>query len=628
MSELVPELHDLLKLTRLGHDVNQWKGTSDFETFQPFFPRNIRTWQGVLQHHCDDWYETAYPTEPETFHLHIADWLASSFSRSGERGKGTVFAVHKLWKPPIYETEDVRLQTDQEIISLFTFCSNDPSWEECFRRYEHIFRNRAEDANPGKNIVSLYTHCKLTGQFYRILRIFPKFDISQKEVAGKTREEITKLVRTKRDTMWQLTVARCKFHFFQYPFRARDLNIFTQLEDLTQQIKSSYSDNVLLTTSNELILVVSDENQLSDMGRMAHQRGFWAEIIKNQRLLRELHPNPEAMSGEAKRENLYELPKEISPPICDLCQAAKATRHWPEDYVLSHRELCPECQDLVSQNPLSSVVELLCPADKAKLEDIIEEPMREDLCENCFSLRAKEPKLPKLARWREDAQTRIAWLKVSLDFDQLTKTLEKLYSEQFPGKEAEIRFSVIGEFQEDYSHFLRELDSRIQRTFKTENVEKVMSDFFCIKVASFKETLKILQAYHQLLEDFFPAFLDLDTSPLKIAIVCANPKFPFFEVWEILEGAEADVFISLQGSRTLRASARALRLLIEAANKRYRKSALHKLTKIEETSKTLAELVFRDRSDKDSRTYFQLSKALYPQLDFTSIFTFARLVED
>ncbi len=254
--------------------------------------------------------------------------------------------------------------------------------------------------------------------------------------------------------------------------------------------------------------------------------------------------------------------------------------------------------------------------------------MREDLCENCFSLRSREPKLPKLARWREDAQTKIAWLKVNLDFNQLTKTLEKLYSHQFHSKEAEIRFSVISEFQEDYSHFLQELSNRIKGSFRIENVEKVMSDFFCIKVGSFKETLKILQVYHGLLENLFPAFLNLESSPLKIAVVGANPKFPFFEVWKILEGAEEDVFISLQGARTLRASTRAVPLLIEAANKRYRKSALHKLMKIEETSKTLAELVFQNRRDEDSRTYSALDRALRPELDFASIFTFARLLGD
>jgi len=204
----------------------------------------------------------------------------------------------------------------------------------------------------------------------------------------------------------------------------------------------------------------------------------------------------------------------------------------------------------------------------------------------------------------------------------LEHTLENL-----SGK-GEISFSVIGEFQEDYFQFLRGFNEQIQHNFRPENVENVLSDFFCIRIGSFKESLKILQIYHQLLENFFPAFLDLENSPLKIATVCANTKFPFFEVWKMLEGAEEDIFISLQEGRTLRAPIRALRPLIEAANMQYRKSALYKLTRIEETSKTLAELVFQNRRDDDIRTYSRLDKTLRPELDFSSIFTFARLMQD
>jgi predicted RNA-binding protein YlxR (DUF448 family) len=477
------------------------------------------------------------------------------------------------------------------------------------------------------NIVSLYTHCKLTGQFYRILRRSPQFAIAEEQLSGKTKEDIAKLVTQKRGSTWQLTVARCKFRSFQNPFRARDLNMFRAVEDLTQEIKSLYPDNVLFSTSDELLLVVADENQLLDIAAMAHQRGFWVEIVKNRRLLSDLHPNPESKQSP-KKENLYNLPTEISPPICDLCQAAKATKTWPEDYVLSHKQLCPKCQELLSKTPLSSAIDFLCLDDKAKLEDILEEPAGEDLCENCFSLRAEEPKLIKLSEWERDAQSRIAWLKVKLNFDQLTNTLEKLYSTQFPSQKIEIRFSVVSEFQEDYSRFLEEFHSRIGDSFRIQNVEKIMNDFFCLKVGSFKETRKILQVYHQVLEDFFPAFLNLKKSPLRIAIVCTNPKFPFFEVWRILEGSEEDVFISLQGRGTMRVPTKVLKLLIEASNKPYRKSALHKLSRIEETSPTLAELVFQNRRDEDSRTYSTLDKALRPHIDFSSIFSLARLLGD
>lgn len=617
MGEIVPELHDVLKLTRLVHDICKWS-SEDHETFKEFLPVNTQTWKGVLQHHLR--FEI-YPSEPDTILLCIADDLAASLSRAGEMGP-VEHGLKKLWKP-MEKVIDVKLHENKDIILLFKFLSTDPSWEEFLKKYEYILKNRPEDEHQGRNITSLYTHCKLTGQFYRLLRTCPAFSISPEDVGNKTKEEIIALIKQK-EREWQLTIADCKFRFFQNPFKVRDLNVFITLEELTQRIATCYSDNVLFRTSGEVLLILPDESMLEDISAKAYQKRFWIEIVnKRRRPLEDLYV---ALQKPSAGGNIYDLLPELF-PICDLCQAAEATKHWPEDYVLGHRELCPKCRELLSQNPLSSVIDLLCEADKAKLEDIIEEPLREDLCENCFSLRVEGVKLRKLDKWTKEGQAKVAWLKLSLDFKQLIDTLRDVHL-----KKTEIRFSVVSEFQEDYSHFLQEFNSRIENSFRIENVEKVMSDFFCIKIGSFKESLKILQVYYELLRNFFPAFLNLENSPLKIAMVCANPKFPFFEVWRILEGAEKDIFVSLQGGRTMRAPIKALRLLIEAADRQYRKSALYKLTRIEETSGTLAELTFQNRRDEDSRTYSTLARTLRPELgpklDFSSIFTFARLMGD
>jgi len=130
------------------------------------------------------------------------------------------------------------------------------------------------------------------------------------------------------------------------------------------------------------------------------------------------------------------------------------------------------------------------------------------------------------------------------------------------------------------------------------------------------------------MKDFFPTFLNLQDSPVKLAMVCASTKFPFFEIWRILEEAREDVFVSLQGMRTMRAPIAALELLVKAASLRYRRSALHKLMKIEQTSERLAELTFQDRRDRDRATYSKLAAILRPSLDFSSIFTFTQLMEE
>lgn len=613
MAELVPELHDVLKLTTLHHDVSQWS-EQDVETFKGFLPINSETWKGITQHHLG---YGIYPTEPDTFYLCVADSLASGVTRIRKVGPVEKW-LNKLWKGP-GEKKDVRLEETNDIISLFRSLQGDPTWEGFLEKHESRLKNRPESFYPGENITSLYTHCKLTGQFYRILKNPSLFPLSPADIQGKTKDKVKTLYRSKYYERWQLVVARCKFNFLQRPYRVRDLNIFGALRDLMEEISTSYPDNVVLGTSNELLIIFSDEAQLSNIAAMSHQKGFWVEVIQARGRLSGLKPILSKEKGEVR--NLYDLPSEISPPICEICQSAKATKYWPEDYILSRVELCPSCRQLLSRDPLASVADLLCEADRAKLEDVLKEPAREELCQRCFALRAEGTKLQKLDRWSNQEQNKVAWVKLNLDFDQLEKALKSLSGR-------EISFSVVAEFQEDYSHFLQRFNSQIRYGFGVGNVENIMNDFFCINVGSFKESFKVLKVYHELLQQFFPAFLNLENSPLKIAMLCSNVKFPFFEVWRILEEAQGDIFVSLQGMRTMRAPIKALVLLVRAADKRYRKSALHKLTKIEETSKILAELTFQNRKDEEGRTYSILDRSLRPELDFSSIFTFARLIED
>lgn len=634
MSELVPELHDLLKLTRLRHDISRW-GSQDLEAFKPFFPeRENKTWQGVKQHHCTKRIKMGFPTDPDTFYLHVADILASSFSRLDieipasailEEGVSN-YRVRKLWKPSEDRAEDIRLHDNQQIISLFEFFAKEPSWQEFVRRYELALRNRAEEAQPGKNITSLYTHCKLTGQFYRVLKNSPAYSISQSEMDGKDVKQMEDLRKDITSKKWQLMVARCKFRFLQNPYRARDLNIFGRLEDLMKGISDCYPDNLLFKTSNEVLLVLSNKEELEDIRNKANKKGFWVEVTHSQQPLKGIKPDPRSMEGP-EDENLFpDLPPEIIPPICELCQAAEATRRWPEDNALN-REICPQCKELLLANSLSSVADFLCEVDRAKLEDLLQEPSKEELCDTCFSLRTR-PKLPKLEKWSEEEQAKVAWLKLNLNISQLYKTMTGLYLACFPAEKAEIRFSVIGEFQEDYASFLPEFRRQILHSFGSENVETILEDFFCVRIGRLRETLELLQIYHKLLNDFFPAFLNLEESPLKISLVCANSKFPFFEVWRTIEKAHEDIFISLTGRGVMRAPIRALDPIVKATNIPYRKSALHKLAKIEETSTTLAELTFQDRRDRDYFVYSRLGANLRSSLDFPSILTFAKLVGD
>ena len=82
MKELVPELHDVLKLTTLYHDVSQWS-EQDHETFKNYLPITTKTWKGITQHHLNF---GIYPVEMDTFYLCVADSLASHVVRIGAGG--------------------------------------------------------------------------------------------------------------------------------------------------------------------------------------------------------------------------------------------------------------------------------------------------------------------------------------------------------------------------------------------------------------------------------------------------------------------------------------------------------------------------------------------------------------
>lgn len=141
--ELVPEMHDMLKLTKYKHDF------SDFPTdrFKNLIP-NTKTWEGVIGHHLKEGFP-AFPTTPDNFLLKIADSLASSFSRNrlkkSEKGveedyteedPSDGYVVYKLWHPN--KGEDKRLETDSQIRALLEFYGSDPTAEEFFTKYDNI----------------------------------------------------------------------------------------------------------------------------------------------------------------------------------------------------------------------------------------------------------------------------------------------------------------------------------------------------------------------------------------------------------------------------------------------------------------------------------------------------------
>ena len=597
--ELVPELHDIMKITKYGHVRKNF----------PFWDKapNKPTWEGIIKHHIR---KKLFPDSPDTFILRIADSLASSFSRprlyerSEDTGEG--WSVKKLWNPQ--EEADARILDDKKVIELMEFLNTDPSKNESFEKYGDILKKRSEDSALGKNITSLFTHLKLTGQFYRILKSRYENEIKAIDFSGKDNQKIWDMF-WEFYKGWKLVTVASKLHFNQKPYRVVDLNIFIKLEQILNEISIKFLDNIILRTSDELLMVYPDWNIEDKLKEILEEESFWLEIALSKRELNRLEPNPSLIKDKPYplRRNIYfELEESIEPPICEICQMAKATQIWQ--------------------------------AEKEELaEDKTEEEGVERLCQACYSIRSMGARLKKLKYWTDEGDAKVAWVKVTLNFDDLIIALENLnknYLDQLKietkPEDIKIRFSVISEFQSDYDLFIEEYSSTIKEEFNSASVETILSDFHCIKITKNRDILKLLEIYHNLLLKYFPKFVDIGSSPLRLTIVGAGSKFPFFEVWRIIEDSDEDINISLIGhGAPIKTKNKALEQMLLAEKPYYRKSALHNLAEIARISESLAKLKFKDRSDrKDYSTYRILEENLANLMDFRSILTFAKLLED
>lgn len=599
MAELIPELHDVLKITTLEHN---------FEDFDERFSRhspNTPSWKGVLQHHCSKDFPM-YPTDRETFLLHFADGLASCFSRHQQQSyKGANFILHKLWNPN-WQGQDLRLKEEEQIIDMLKFLSKDPSFDEFKSRYGRILESRAEDARPGMNITSLDTHLILTGKFYRFLKNSKNLTVRDDEIIQSI-DGISQLTNSKMKS-WHLYLTRCKFKFHQKPMRARDLNVLSGLEDVTTRIERKFYDNILYTTSDENMVFYDDPSVLDKTNSITTNFGLWMSIYQSRHTLEEIRkmfPNKLKIEGK----HIYpSLPNAISPPICEICQMADGTKLWPSDYF----------------------------AQFGREPEVVEEGT-EHLCETCFAIRSRPSKLKQLKTWTEVEDTDVLWVKIALDYDSLRLTLQQLYlgylkrfNPSAKIDDAEIRFSLIAEFYKDYDSFLFSFKNSLKNQFGDSRIEILLKEMFCIKMDRRGDIFLLLREFNKTLGLFFPEFKKFAEAPVKVSLVYCRSKFPFFEVWRTMEDQGSGLRISLIGHGSIDTSLKYLDEILLAGTTSYRKSALYKLAEVSRISERLAELKFQDRSEKgDFESYEALKRNLLPLgMDFSSLLTFAKLLGD
>ena len=600
--DLVPELHDVLKLTTLQHDF------SDFDPYGREAP-DTPTWRGVLQHHCSERFP-AYPSDRDTFLLHLADGLVSNFSRVRQDiRQETAWTVHRLWNPARL-TPDQRLGRPDEVRTMLKILGSDPSFEDFLARYRHIFETRAEDANPGMNITDLETHVRLAGRFYRFLRGSQALRLTEQTVAQAASHGVQGVaaLRQRVEQEWQLHIVKCRPRLLVNPFRARDLSVFACLEEFLQDLRTRLEDNLVFASPEEFVVLSDDPGILEQLQSLAASRSIWLEISRKKEQLKDanLEFDPRSRRRRINPEivSLYPpLEAAVIPPHSEICQMHKATRVWPDDY--------------------------LAPSEEEKTQE-----GKDLLCETCFSIRARPSKLKKLAYWDERGTGDLIWVRFRLDFARLHEALRQLYLQylrsldpQIPESRAEVRFSLVAEFQQDYDNYLAELRQRLLGHFGHDRTESVLSDFFCIQAESGTDVFSVLRCFHESAKTFFPALMELPGCPLRVSIAFCPIKHPFFEVWRRWEEQQSEMEITAVGHGGLDLELRNLKRFLELATFRFSKSALHNLAEISRISQELAELRFRAKGERGERETFQrLTDFLPLGLKFEGILTLAKLL--
>jgi len=584
---IVAELHDIGKLI----DERTTGIKHNFENYPAQL--NGEMWKGITEHHCSRDFKK-FPTCSDTFKLCIADNLAAAVSRYTPKITGTpVFNVYKLWNPPHEGLPQSFIKSEEEIKELVSFITKEPTTDDFFTKYGNLLRIRAENATPGKNITSLYTHSKLTGQFFRILvSDNERFCIKPEELKDLSREDVSNLIKEKQNE-WKMWIIRCKINFVQTPVRAKDLNVFKIREKLINDMRNEMYDNIFFSTTDELLLFTSNaQDVFKKIRKKIEEFGFWLDAVCVESQIASLKPKS-IIAGKSKREPIYpSLLNEITPPICELCQMAKAKEQpWIDE----------------------------------------ESGIREFLCEKCWKIREVGSLLTKFVEWEKSEQNpKICWVKIWLNYEALVENLAKLYHMylkkvgSLTHESVEIRFSTISEFQWDYDEFLRSFWQGITKDFRSDNVQEILTDFLAIRVDSLSQIKGILEGFINAYDRFFPKFKEVE-SPIKLSIVGSNIKFPFLENWRLLCDITNEVNVHLIGKGSIKLKIRDLTLFLKT--RMANKALLHKLVSMSEISPKLAKITLNDRADKDFKKFENLRMAI-ESFGFQNMLTYVKMLSD
>lgn len=493
----------------------------------------------------------------------IADGISASISRLELYGRhirrGQVSeGVHKLWNPEFYEKQKragmywspfTNLKSFKVMFQYIDSCRN---YKNFFRDYGEYLSLTPEDKTSPGNIVTLNTHLELVGKIYRTLKRHSLLQsqntrnvlIYNNQPIKNVREACGHLDLAQQPGRWVFRIISCNIKFFQSFSRLQDLNIFRKRADSIKTFSEGEStkDYVLFFTDDFMCLFIPREEEVEIQkllepllkdGFMIDYKEIEAELNLLTSSIDRTYQRFHSLSTTRylklyEKMTSIELPPKIQPPLCDSCQIRQG-KEWSE-----------------FQSP------------------------KEFLCEICYNIRKIGEPASNYAKWEGKA----SWMKITLDQNQLKKTIQRLFEEYVDThptmqgvsnndkaklKEAFRPLAVQMDFVKDYKLLLKafnemvyEIKDKEGNPFFTKETFLYPIDgyyeFGIFKVYSGEDILRVIDLFLNLMEDkekgYFPeCFKD---SPIKLSLSVAQVKYPYQEHWRFLSMPEN--IINIQSS--------------------------------------------------------------------------------
>ena len=601
----IAELHDIGKLVD-RQALNQAGIKTSGHTFHDFDFSQIGisqpsspSWWGQFSDEVKSLTSTKIPWEyiSDVLLTNIADELAASISRTwGKKGEVTE-GLYVLWNPGYYRKKVnagkkwAAFTTLDEVREMFQFIEECNNPEEFFERYGGNLRLTAEDKSAPVNVVDLFTHLELTGKIYRVLKEHSDFDRQKNKLiycnnAIQQVNEATggRINEPTQKGKWVYRLIFCSIAFPHSLSRLQDLNVFRKKADLIKAFSEDEStrDYVLFFTDDFMCLFVPKEEEVRTKelletflraGFIIDCREMEAELNLLTSSMKRAYENFHSLSTTRhlklyeKRAN-FDFSPEIRPHLCDSCQIMHG---------------------------------------KERVKDQI----YEYLCDTCYDIREMGVPAREYAEWEEKG-LRAAWIKITLDQEQMLKTLHRLYEEYVDThsamqsicnsdkkvlKDSFRPLAVQMDFIKDYKLLLKAFNDQIYEItdkdgnsfFTEENFLYPIVGYYefgMFKVYSGKDILKVLDLFYNLLEEYFPKCLK--DSPIKLSISLAQVKYPYQEHWRFLSMPKNIINIQSPRSSKLRINLSQYKLLREKIRREdtILSHFLHRLANIELETKS------------------------------------------